>query len=272
MPAPRRALAGPRGAGRHRGAQRAHGGQILRRVCQKHPRRLLGHVHRQVPCVGLRPHPLPCHVGMAGAFPLLLWMLYPAACLNEWLMPIAGINCAQLITAAMLTVADFASFVLFHRLLRDVVGLCRADTALLTALFFSFAYVMVPMVVPDHFAFSLCLLLLTLYVCGRHAAVGPGRRAAHGGHGWRNAEQRGESGARPVDGQRPAVFRLAQLAGGCGPALGAAAVGRLQRGGRAPAQDRRRPAAGKRHPAQEQYAHPRRPRRRSKKFLKALRL
>lgn len=63
--------------------------------------------------------------------PLLLWMLYPAACLNEWLMPIAGINCAQLITAAMLTVADFASFVLFHRLLRDVVGLCRADTALL---------------------------------------------------------------------------------------------------------------------------------------------
>ena len=100
--------------------------------------------------------------------PLLLWMLYPAACLNEWLMPIAGINCAQLITAAMLTVADFASFVLFHRLLRDVVGLCRADTALLTALFFSFAYVMVPMVVPDHFAFSLCLLLLTLYMCGRH--------------------------------------------------------------------------------------------------------
>lgn len=104
--------------------------------------------------------------------PLLLWMLYPAACLNEWLMPIAGINCAQLITAAMLTVADFASFVLFHRLLRDVVGLCRADTALLTALFFSFAYVMVPMVVPDHFAFSLCLLLLTLYVCGRHMRDG----------------------------------------------------------------------------------------------------
>lgn len=104
--------------------------------------------------------------------PLLLWMLYPAACLNEWLMPIAGINCAQLITAAMLIVADFASFVLFHRLLRDVVGLCRADTALLTALFFSFAYVMVPMVVPDHFAFSLCLLLLTLYVCGRHMRDG----------------------------------------------------------------------------------------------------
>lgn len=98
--------------------------------------------------------------------PLLLWMLYPAARLNEWLMPVAGINCAQLITAAMLTVADFASFVLFHRLLRDVVSLGRADTALLSALFFSFAYVMVPMVVPDHFAFTLCLLLLTLYVCG----------------------------------------------------------------------------------------------------------
>lgn len=99
--------------------------------------------------------------------PLLLWMLYPAAQLNGWLMGVTGINCTQFITAAALTVADLASFLLLHRLLRDVVGLGRTDTAALCALFFGFAYIMVPMVVPDHFAFSLCLLLLTLYVAGR---------------------------------------------------------------------------------------------------------
>lgn len=99
--------------------------------------------------------------------PLLLWMLYPAARLNGWLMEALGMNCAQFITAAALTVADFTSFVLLFRLLRRVVGVGRADTSLLCALFFGFAYVMVAMVVPDHFAFSMCLLLLVLYVAGR---------------------------------------------------------------------------------------------------------
>lgn len=98
--------------------------------------------------------------------PLLLWMLWPASQLNGWLMDTVGINCAQLVTAAMLTVADFLSFILLHRLLRDVVRLKRSDTLALCALFFSFAYVMVPLVVPDHFAFSMCLLLLTLYLTG----------------------------------------------------------------------------------------------------------
>lgn len=104
--------------------------------------------------------------------PLLLWMLWPAAELNKWLMEAAGLNCAQLITAAMLTAADAASFIIMHRLLRDVVGVGRGDAALLSALFFSFAYVMVPLVVPDHFAFSMTLLLLTLYVAGRRLRAG----------------------------------------------------------------------------------------------------
>ena len=99
--------------------------------------------------------------------PLLLWMLYPAAELNGWLMENVGLNCAQIITAAMLTATELASLLLLHRLLRRVVGLGRGDTALLCALFFSFAYVMVPMVVPDHFALSQCLLLLTLYITGQ---------------------------------------------------------------------------------------------------------
>ena len=98
--------------------------------------------------------------------PLLLWMLWPAAQLNGWLMDTLGVNCTQIVAAAMLAAAGFASFILLHRLLRDVVGLGRGDTALLAGLFFSFAYVMVAVAVPDHFAFSQCLLLLTLYVAG----------------------------------------------------------------------------------------------------------
>ena len=98
--------------------------------------------------------------------PLLLWFLYVPAELNGWLMHVTGVNCAQILTAVILTVADFTSFILMRRLLRDVVGVGRADANLLSAMFFSFAYVMVPMVVPDHFAISMCILLLTLYVTG----------------------------------------------------------------------------------------------------------
>lgn len=98
--------------------------------------------------------------------PLLLWMLYVPAEVNHWLMQATGLNCAQIVTAVILTVADILSFLFLHRLLRDVVRVRRADAALLSALFFSFAYVMVPMVVPDHFAISQCLLLFTLYITG----------------------------------------------------------------------------------------------------------
>lgn len=98
--------------------------------------------------------------------PLLFWMLYPAAQLNDWLMHLTGINCSLIITAVSLTVADFLSFILFRRILRDVAGVGRGDSNVLCALFFGFAYVMVPLVVPDHYAFSMCILLLTLYVAG----------------------------------------------------------------------------------------------------------
>jgi hypothetical protein len=43
----------------------------------------------------------------------------------------------------------------------------RADSTLLTVFFFSFAHILIPTMVPDHFVFSLMLLLMTLYIVGK---------------------------------------------------------------------------------------------------------
>lgn len=59
-----------------------------------------------------------------------------------------------------------------HRLLRDVVEVNRMDAAFLTAMFYGFAHVMVATMVPDHFALSLPLLLLTLLIAGRRLKEG----------------------------------------------------------------------------------------------------
>ena len=68
--------------------------------------------------------------------------------------------------------ADVWGAVLMHRLLRDVVEVRRMDAALLTALFYGFAHVMIATMVPDHFALSLPLLLLTLLIAGRKLKEG----------------------------------------------------------------------------------------------------
>lgn len=61
---------------------------------------------------------------------------------------------------------------LIHRLLRDVVEVNRMDAAFLTAMFYGFAHVMIATMVPDHFALSLPLLLLTLLIAGRRLKEG----------------------------------------------------------------------------------------------------
>lgn len=100
--------------------------------------------------------------------PLYSLLLYPLFLLNQGLMAITGTNCAVYIVAALNTVVGTASLSLLYLVLRRVVGVGRWDSGLLVAMFFSFAYVMLTMMVPDHFNLSLLLLLLTLYVAGRH--------------------------------------------------------------------------------------------------------
>lgn len=104
--------------------------------------------------------------------PLFVVVLLPLFWLNRLIMPQTEFNAAVLLMAALLVVADVWGAVLMHRLLRDVVEVRRVDATLLTALFYGFAHVMIATMVPDHFALSLPLLLLTLLIAGRKLKEG----------------------------------------------------------------------------------------------------
>lgn len=104
--------------------------------------------------------------------PLFVVLLLPLFWLNHLIMPPTEFNAAVLLMAALLVAADVWGAVLMHRLLRDVVEVRRVDAALLTALFYGFAHVMIATMVPDHFALSLPLLLLTLLIAGRKLKEG----------------------------------------------------------------------------------------------------
>lgn len=104
--------------------------------------------------------------------PLFVVVLLPLFWLNRLIMPPTEFNAAVLLMAALLVAADVWGAMLMHRLLRDVVEVRRVDAALLTALFYGFAHVMIATMVPDHFALSLPLLLLTLLIAGRKLKEG----------------------------------------------------------------------------------------------------
>lgn len=104
--------------------------------------------------------------------PLFVVLLLPLFWLNRLIMPPTEFNAAVLLMGALLVAADVWGAVLMHRLLRDVVEVRRVDAALLTALFYGFAHVMIATMVPDHFALSLPLLLLTLLIAGRRLKEG----------------------------------------------------------------------------------------------------
>lgn len=104
--------------------------------------------------------------------PLFVVLLLPLFWINHQIMPPTEFNAAVLLMGALLVAADVWGAVLMHRLLRDVVEVNRMDAVLLTALFYGFAHVMVATMVPDHFALSLPLLLLTLLIAGRQLKEG----------------------------------------------------------------------------------------------------
>lgn len=104
--------------------------------------------------------------------PLFVALLLPLFWLNHQIMPPTEFNAAVLLMGALLVAADVWGAVLMHRLLRDVVKVNRMDAVLLTALFYGFAHVMIATMVPDHFALSLPLLLLTLLIAGRRLKEG----------------------------------------------------------------------------------------------------
>lgn len=104
--------------------------------------------------------------------PLFVALLLPLFWINHQIMPPTEFNAAVLLMGALLVAADVWGAVLMHRLLRDVVEVNRMDAAVLTAMFYGFAHVMIATMAPDHFALSLPLLLLTLLIAGRKLKEG----------------------------------------------------------------------------------------------------
>ncbi len=108
--------------------------------------------------------------------PLLAIFWWPWAQLNHWLMCELRMNLAVYIVAVVMTVAGVYSWLFFYRALHHLAGLRRGDATLLTALLFSFGYIMLALMVPDHCGLSLCLLLLTLWVMGSRLQEGRAMR------------------------------------------------------------------------------------------------
>lgn len=104
--------------------------------------------------------------------PLLAFFMYPLSVLNEWIIYIWQTNPAQIVVAPLLTACAVYSFVFLYRILREVVGIGRFDATLLSAMLFSFAYIMLAALVPDHFIISQTLLLLTFYISGKKMRSG----------------------------------------------------------------------------------------------------
>ena len=100
--------------------------------------------------------------------PLFAILLYPFYLLNHWLTALTGENCAMLVMLIPIIAAGFYSMVFLRRIFEEQVGVKKNVSVLLTLTTFSFAYVMLAMVAADHFVFSMFLLILTLYIVGRH--------------------------------------------------------------------------------------------------------
>lgn len=104
--------------------------------------------------------------------PLFVAVLLPLYWINHTIMPPTEFNFAVFLMAAVLVACDVWGVILLHRILRDIVGCTRKDTLWLIALFYGFAHIMITTMVPDHFALSLPLLLLTLLLTGRKLQEG----------------------------------------------------------------------------------------------------
>lgn len=99
--------------------------------------------------------------------PLIELFYFPLYGLNLLLINITGINCAQFIFAILLLACVFLSYIFSYRIFREIIGLPLFDSNLLSVMLFGIAYVMISMIIPDHFAFSMTLLVIALYVSGK---------------------------------------------------------------------------------------------------------
>lgn len=99
--------------------------------------------------------------------PLLAFYMYIPYLINMGLMKLTGYNCALFIAVIIQMFCGFYATLFLQRIFREVLELDKEASSILTLLFFSFGYVMVTCIVPDHFVISMLLLILALYVSGR---------------------------------------------------------------------------------------------------------
>lgn len=104
--------------------------------------------------------------------PLLADMLWPLTEVNSWFYAWTGLNMAPVLVAIILMAFTLYTFVFIRRTFREVVGLGRLDSNLLTYLTFSFGYITLTYIVPDHFSGSMTLLTLTVYLAGKKMQTG----------------------------------------------------------------------------------------------------
>ena len=99
--------------------------------------------------------------------PLLAFYMYIPYLINMGLMKLTGINCALFIAVIIQMFCAFYAMIFIYRIFREIIELGKKTAQLLTLLFFSFGYVMVTCIVPDHFVISMMLLIFALYISGR---------------------------------------------------------------------------------------------------------
>lgn len=98
--------------------------------------------------------------------PLFAVILYPFYLINKELIAAGNTNYAMIFMAILLIASAYYSFIFVYRIFRNIIGMSRFDSNLLSAMLYSFGMVMVSMLVPDHFCWSLFLLMMTLYLAG----------------------------------------------------------------------------------------------------------
>ncbi len=111
--------------------------------------------------------------------PLLAIYMFVPYLINSGLMALTGYNFAFPIAIAMQVFCGLYAMLFLGRTLTEVVGTSRRDANLLVLFFFSFAFIMLSTIVPDHFVISLMLLLLALYVSGKKMKDGTALRPWH---------------------------------------------------------------------------------------------
>lgn len=98
--------------------------------------------------------------------PLLAFFMYPFYLLNQGLISITGVNCATIITALILVGCSTYSFVFLFRILRNVICISLRHTLVVAMMYFSFGFILLSSMAPDHFVMSQCCLLLTVWLAG----------------------------------------------------------------------------------------------------------